>query len=423
MQDRETALQFRYSCDLTGVKIVNHSSNTPPHASLATSSARSPNKVFARLTLLTGLVLSLVLPALLFVSAGAPGSASALGQAQGCIPTVIAYGQVNVRSGPSTQIEPPIGTLFPGQTAQVTGRLSDSSWYRIIFNGREGWVFGSIVQTSCMQNVPIVPNPPLPPGPTPIPVNAANFTANITQVTPPQCATLSWSVSEVNAVWFISNGYQEGVGGVDSRTVCPTQTTVYTLQVQRRDGSTYQQTITINVVPAQPNDPNFRADSYSVNPGSCTTLRWNVNNVRAVFFYDGANQQGVGGNDSRQVCPLNTSTYQLQVVGNDGSTNTYSITITVAGGAPAPSVNFYANNTTVATGQCTTLNWQVSGPVNSISLIDTSSNSTTVVGPTASINVCPNQSATYILRVTGTDSRQFDNSVQVSVVAGPTPAP
>lgn len=397
---------------------MNHTSNPPPSTSHA-SRAGNPT---ARIALWVGLALALVLPIALLMAAPSPMRASAQSQAQGCVPTVLAYSQVNIRSGPSTQFEPPIGALFAGQTAQVTGRLSDNSWYRVIFGGREGWVFGSIVQTSCMQNVPVVPNPPLPPGPTAIPTNPANFTASATVITPPQCSVLSWNVTEVAGVWLISGGYQQGVGGVDSRTVCPTATTAYTLLVQRRDGSTFQQSITITVQPPQPNNPNFRADAYSVNPGGCTILRWNVNNVRAVFFYDGANQQGVGGNDSRQVCPLNTSTYRLQVIGNDGRSSDYFLTVTVAG-VPGPSVNFTADNTFLARGQCTNLRWQVNGQFNAIVLIDSSTNATTVVGPTGNINVCPNQSATYVLRVTGLDGRQFDTPVQVTVAAGPTPIP
>lgn len=396
---------------------MNDANNPSSRGSLVRSGA------FARLALLASLVLSLALPVALLIGATPAASATALEQAQGCVPTVIAYGQVNVRSGPSTQFEPPIGALFAGQTAQVTGRLSDNSWYRIIFGNREGWVFGQIVQTSCMQNVPVVPNPPLPPGPTPIP-NQANFVATPTVITPPQCSTLSWNVAEVAGVWLISGGYQQGVGGVDSRTVCPATTTTYTLLVQRRDGTTYQQSVTVNVNPPQPNDPNFRADAYSVNPGSCTTLRWNVSDVRAVFFWDGGNQQGVGGNDSRQVCPLNTSTYRLQVIGRDGVSRDYFLTITVTGGAPAPNVNFYAESNSLPRGQCTNLRWQVSGQFNAIVLIDASVNSTTVVGPNGDIKVCPNQSVTYILRVTGVDGRLYDSAAQVTVfAAGPTPIP
>lgn len=393
------------------------------HPSPSSQPAAAPRRrLSARLSPALGLLLALALLTAMWIGAQA-STAAALGVArplareaqQGCTPTVTAIGQVNVRFGPSTNFNPPLGVMFPGQSAPVTGRLSDATWYRVVFNGQEGWVFSQLVSPFCIDNVPVVPAPPPPAGPTPGPGNA-NFTASATNIAPGQCVTLSWNVTEVAAVYLSDGVYQYPVGGVDSRQFCPTQTTTYTLTVTRRDGSSFQQSITVTVGAAPPvNDPNFRADAYSLNPGQCTTMRWNVGNVRAVFFWDGTNQQGVGGNDSRQVCPLNTTTYRLQVIGNDGTSSDFFQTITVAGGTAGPSVSFSAGNSEIPRGSCTTLTWQVSGAFNSVLLIDSSAGSTTVVGPTATIQVCPQQSATYILRVIGTDGRQYDNSATVNV--------
>ena len=262
-------------------------------------------------TLIAGLVLAVLLPALLFALAQ-PASA----QSQSCVPAATAVGQVNVRSGPSQAFEPPIGTLVAGQSVRVTGRLADNSWYRILFNGREGWVFGQLMATSCMGSVPVVPAPP-PPVTTPIPgPNQANFTSDATTLTQGQCTTLRWSVTEVAGAWLIVGQYQTSVPGVSAQTVCPATTSAYRLRVQRLDGSVFEQALTITVIPntsGLPN-PNFRAEAYSVSPGQCTILRWNITNVRAVFFWDGVNAQGVSGTDSRQVCPNSTTTYRLQVV-------------------------------------------------------------------------------------------------------------
>ncbi len=377
-----------------------------------------------RLALIAGLVLSVVVPLLMFVVAQPASPAAALPQDQTCVPTATALGQVNVRSGPDTAFEPPIGTLFQGQTAQVTGRLTDNSWYRILFNGREGWVFGQLVATNCMGTVPVVPAPP-PPNPTPVPgPNQANFAADSSTITQGQCTTLRWNVSEVAGVWLIDGQYQQGVPGVGSQTVCPTTTTTYRLRVQRRDGSVFEESLTVTVVPNSntlPN-PNFRADAYSVAPGQCTTLRWSIDNVRAVFFWDGANAQGVSGNDARQVCPNSTTTYRLQVVYNDGQAQDWYVTVAVTAN-PEPTINFIANPTNINRGSCSTLTWQVSGQFNSISLFDTSTSSNTVVGPDGNIQVCPSNTAQYILRVTGVDGRLFERSVTVGVFAGPTPIP
>ena len=77
---------------------------------------------------------------------------------------------------------------------------------------------------------------------------------------------------------------------------------------------------------------SFRADSSSVASGTCTTLRWDVENVTAVYL-DG---QPVTGHDSRQVCPGTTTTYRLTVTRQDGGQQDATVTITVSGGAPVP---------------------------------------------------------------------------------------
>ena len=64
-------------------------------------------------------------------------------------------------------------------------------------------------------------------------------------------------------------------------------------------------------------NPNFRADLPTVQPGQCTTLRWDVDEIAAIYFFDGANETGVGGHDSRQVCPQQTTTYRLRIVNRD----------------------------------------------------------------------------------------------------------
>ncbi|MFO7631125.1 MAG: transporter substrate-binding domain-containing protein, partial [Caldilinea sp.] len=105
-------------------------------------------------------------------------------------------------------------------------------------------------------------------------------------------------------------------------------------------------------------NPNLRADSNFIAPGQCTTIRWDVDNVRAVFFIDGGNQQGVGGHDARTVCPGGTTTYTLRIIDVNGGEHDYQITITVSG-APDYSMNFWADSTNLNGGQCTSLRWDV----------------------------------------------------------------
>ncbi|MGQ9500457.1 MAG: NBR1-Ig-like domain-containing protein [Anaerolineae bacterium] len=70
---------------------------------------------------------------------------------------------------------------------------------------------------------------------------------------------------------------------------------------------------------------SFVADRTEVSPGECVTLRWDVENVAAVYL----NDSGVVGHGSQSVCPTTTTTYVLRVQLRDGGTTERSITITV----------------------------------------------------------------------------------------------
>lgn len=46
----------------------------------------------------------------------------------------------NVRKGPSTAFEPPLGSMAAGQTAEILGKSLDGTWYKIRFYNGEGWI-------------------------------------------------------------------------------------------------------------------------------------------------------------------------------------------------------------------------------------------------------------------------------------------
>jgi len=76
----------------------------------------------------------------------------------------------------------------------------------------------------------------------------------------------------------------------------------------------------------------FWADATTVPAGSCTTIRWETENVQAVYL-DG---QGVPGDGSRQVCPCTPETHTLEVVLRDGSHEVRTLTIDVTGSCVTP---------------------------------------------------------------------------------------
>ena len=117
-------------------------------------------------------------------------------------------------------------------------------------------------------------------------------------------------------------------------------------------------------VPSQPSgqiNPNFRADSDWVNAGQCTALRWDVDNITAVYFVDAGQVEGVGGHDARTICPGTTTTFILRVVRMDGVTVEFQHTINVNGQAtqrPGPGISrFRADHNEISSGQCVRFEW------------------------------------------------------------------
>jgi hypothetical protein len=68
----------------------------------------------------------------------------------------------------------------------------------------------------------------------------------------------------------------------------------------------------------------FRVEPGTIVAGGCAELRWDVENVQAIYLDD----QGVGGQESRTVCPGDTQTYVLRVVGTAGESR-HSVTVHV----------------------------------------------------------------------------------------------
>lgn len=91
---------------------------------------------------------------------------------------------VNVRSGPSTAFNPPIGSLAANAEVEVLGINPAGDWYKIRYYNAEGWVYGPNVTISGnTAGIPVDAGPPLPQPtavpPTPVPpppASAVNFT-------------------------------------------------------------------------------------------------------------------------------------------------------------------------------------------------------------------------------------------------------
>jgi len=88
-----------------------------------------------------------------------------------CYAMVTATTNANVRYGPGTAYDPPIGSLVIGATAAVDGKNADGTWWYIVFAGGaggHGWIAASVVTASCIPSgLAIIAAPPLPTAPPP----------------------------------------------------------------------------------------------------------------------------------------------------------------------------------------------------------------------------------------------------------------
>lgn len=214
--------------------------------------------------------------------------------------------------------------------------------------------------------VPPTATPTMAPTPT-VCVDNVAFVADVTVpdgmvVAPGQRIDKVWRLrNSGNCRWgagyaavFVSGNQMSGPGvvGIPETAVGGTVDVAVTLvvpgtpgtytgywQMRNAAGAVFGRPFLVQVVVPAPPTPeaviSFSADRSEVRSGECATLRWNVENVTAVFL----GEEGVVGQGSRSVCPGATTTYTLRVVRRDGGTEERRVTITVtAGEVPRPQV-------------------------------------------------------------------------------------
>ncbi len=105
-------------------------------------------------------------------------------------------------------------------------------------------------------------------------------------------------------------------------------------------------TATATLIPAS--QISFSLDADTVEAGNCTTLRWQVENILAVYL----NDVGVTGSENRQVCPEQTTTYRLRVVHASGE-ETRTLTLNVLPAAATATATRTPTSVPPAAGQAT----------------------------------------------------------------------
>jgi len=100
---------------------------------------------------------------------------------------VLDQDEINVRSGPGTDVFPRIGVLVPGQEVPVLGRSKGGDWLQIYYAGvpgNVGWVYHAYIVLPQGTNLPIV-EPPSTPTPRVTPTIDATLAAQFIVDVPP----------------------------------------------------------------------------------------------------------------------------------------------------------------------------------------------------------------------------------------------
>jgi hypothetical protein len=255
--------------------------------------------------------------------------------------------------------------------------------------------------------------------------------------TPDQTADLLWDGAPIAAAEILKDG--TATAGFSVPMDAAGGDHQVTLRTKTEEASAYF-TVTIKgptdtPVPSVPSPliKAFYLDSASITAGQCTTLHWVVEEaVNAVLSGDFGTQE-VELIGEMQVCPSQTTTYQLLAAGQKGAvpdTATAKTTLTVTSPpktthTPTPTLTvtsppkttytptptqkpesisppviktFQLDSGTVIPGQCTALRWVVE---NAVQINLSGDFDPLVVDPTGERKVCPAQTIVYQLVATG----------------------
>jgi len=195
------------------------------------------------------------------------------------------------------------------------------------------------------------------------PPTITSFTASPTSIHLGESSTLTWNVSNAT-----SCAINQGVGAVSATTgtksVSPTETTIYTLTATNADGSKTA-TCTVTLVLNPPTIDYFTATPAAIKLDDPSTLTWSVQNATTVTIDNGVGTVAATG--STDVTPQVDTTYTLTATNVDGTaTETAQVAILPAADLtvafnPTPLVWDYDSGTDTTSGTFSIILTEVNG--------------------------------------------------------------
>lgn len=194
-------------------------------------------------------------------------------------------------------------------------------------------------------------------------------------------STLYWETSNCTSVSINSIGSGLALDG-SANTGALYSTTTYTLTASNGSQQvTDTETITVGGTGNQCTIDTFYANPSSINTGSSTTIYWSTSNCYNVSISN-YGSAGTSGSFNSGALYGNT-TYTLSASGTNGSpSQSFTVNVGQYGGGTQCVINsFYANPSTVTSGQNATLYWSTSNcynaSISSIGSVNTSGSATT----------------------------------------------
>jgi hypothetical protein len=186
-----------------------------------------------------------------------------------------------------------------------------------------------------------------------------NFNASPNSINTGGSSTLNWNTTNCTSVSISNLNYNVPVSG--SQVVYPTYTTTYVLTAYGQNGGQQTQSVTVTVNNYQNSCyiSYFNASPTYISTGGSSVLSWNTTNCTSVSISN--LNYNVPTSGTQVVYPTYTTTYVLTAYGQNGGTQTQSVTVSANGYQNNCLISYFsASPTSINSGGSSTLSWSTS---------------------------------------------------------------
>jgi hypothetical protein len=192
-----------------------------------------------------------------------------------------------------------------------------------------------------------------------------NFTVTPSSINTGASATLQWDITGATSAFIEPDIGYVALSG--SQAVRPTDSTSYVLTASNVN-NTVTSSATLNVNPYPQPLPSsdslpkvnfFDINPPIINPGSSTTIKWDISDADKVFINQGIGDVSLSG--TMTISPSASTIYTITAENSYGSvTSSATAIVNPTPGVPAI-LSFSANPNNVTAGNPSTLQWNVTG--------------------------------------------------------------